>query len=387
MTRSARTPPAPASPGAAPRASLALDRPAPGRRPAGTIDNIQALRAIAALLVVFVHVDALLQALGIPAFGHGGVDLFFIISGYIMVYTTQARPIGPAAFLLNRITRIAPIYWLITLSVYALALVAPTLLQSTSSDPLELLQSLAFVPFEKSNGKLHPVLFVGWTLNYEMFFYALFALGLLAPRRRLGVLAVTAALAALVAVGPSVPPGDAVASFYTRPIVVEFAAGMALAVFGGRLVFRSRPGRAGLVALALAGLVATAAVPLWRPELSRVVTQGLPALVAVGAAVALHQSGLSLSQRWVIALGNASYSLYLVHPFVTQAVQKVARSIGLSPALAAVLLPVTLALVCLAGVLTHLWVEKPLTGLAKAAADRLLATPAKPPAAEYVRAE
>src|SRR5687767_4907064 len=93
--------------------------PEQNERGRASIDNIQVLRAVAALLVVFVHLDGFLRVLGLRPFGHGGVDLFFVISGFIMVYTTRGRPITPAAFLLNRITRIAPIYWLITLAVFA----------------------------------------------------------------------------------------------------------------------------------------------------------------------------------------------------------------------------------------------------------------------------
>src|SRR3954451_25277970 len=93
------------------------------------------------------------------------VNLFFVISGFIMVYTTFSRPTRPAEFLCNRIARIVPLYWLMTLGTYSIAFVAPTLLQATSTNPLELLKSLFFVPFVKSNGLVQPVLFLGWTLN------------------------------------------------------------------------------------------------------------------------------------------------------------------------------------------------------------------------------
>jgi peptidoglycan/LPS O-acetylase OafA/YrhL len=96
------------------------------------------------------------------------------------------REVTPWSFMANRIARIAPIYWTITLAVFTISPVAPSLLQATMPDWRELLKSLAFVPFEKSNGLTQPVLFVGWTLNYEMLFYALFAAGLSVRSRRLG---------------------------------------------------------------------------------------------------------------------------------------------------------------------------------------------------------
>jgi exopolysaccharide production protein ExoZ len=115
--------------------------------------------------------------LGFDTFGGGGVDIFFVISGFIMVYTTQSHHVGPFSFFVNRVVRIVPIYWLLTLAVFTLAVIAPHLLGATRAAPSELLKSLLFIPFAKSNGAVQPILFLGWTLNYEMFFYMLFALG------------------------------------------------------------------------------------------------------------------------------------------------------------------------------------------------------------------
>lgn len=363
--------------------------------PAGAragIDNIQVLRAVAALLVVFVHLDVFLRALAVEPFGHGGVDLFFVISGFIMVYTTRARPLTPAAFMLNRVTRIAPIYWLITLAVYSVALVAPSLLQATSSDPVQLGKSLLFVPFQKSNGLVQPVLFVGWTLNYEMFFYALFAFGLMFRPLALGGAVVVGLLGALVITGLVARPEGPVASFYTRPILLEFAAGMALGTLGSRVKSQTAGGRAVLLVLCLVGLAATAFVPLVWPEASRVITQGIPSVLVVGSAVLLHQSGVQLAgsgrvKRALLLLGNASYSLYLTHPFVTQAAQKLGKRLGLSPLVVVPSMLVTLALVCAVGILTHLLIERPLTKLAKSLAERWLVRSPPEPAPQYVRVD
>jgi exopolysaccharide production protein ExoZ len=287
----------------------------------------------------------------------------------------------------NRITRIAPIYWLITVALYAVALAAPSLLQATSADPVQLLKSLLFIPFQKSNGLVQPVLFVGWTLNFEMFFYASFALGLMLPQRRVGAILVMALLAALVLAGVVFRPEGVVASFYTRPIILEFAAGMALAWFGGGVRVTSVLALRALVAATVLGVAALALVPLWAPEVSRVLSQGIPASVVAASAITLHQSGVRWSSRVLLLLGNASYSMYLTHPFVTQAAQKVGKMLGLTPALAAVLTIVTLVAVCITGVVTHLAIEKPLTRLAKAAADRLLVGQKPAAAPQYAPVE
>jgi peptidoglycan/LPS O-acetylase OafA/YrhL len=355
------------------------------------IDNIQALRAVAALLVVFVHLDVFARALGLPTTGHGGVDLFFVISGFIMVHTTsqssrseassrgEARsPVGPGEFMLNRLTRIAPIYWLLTLATFAVAWLVPTLMQATVADVEQLLLSLAFIPFRKSNGLVQPVLFVGWTLNFEMFFYALFALGLAFRDRRRGVLAVVLLLGALVASGWWLRPENVQAAFYTRPIILEFAAGMGLGLLGSRVRCETALGRVAVGLTGAIALGAVALVPVFLPTASRLLTHGLPALIVVASAIILHESGVSWSSRWVLALGNASYSLYLTHPFVTQATQKLGKSIGLTPMVALVGSLLTLVVVCLVGVATHLWLERPLTRFVKQRTQRLVASWAKP---------
>jgi exopolysaccharide production protein ExoZ len=135
----------------------------------GVLKNVQALRAVAAVMVVFVHLDQLGVAAGgrsgLFEAGNAGVDLFFVISGLIMVLTTWGRPIGPRRFFVNRLKRVVPLYWIVTLAVFAIAVVAPSLMQATRADPVELAKSLLFIPFAKANGLVQPVAFVGWTLN------------------------------------------------------------------------------------------------------------------------------------------------------------------------------------------------------------------------------
>jgi exopolysaccharide production protein ExoZ len=109
------------------------------------------------------------------------------------------------------------------------------------------------------------------------------------------------------------------------------------------------------------------------------------------SAIVLHQSGVTLalgarSLRAFLLLGNASYSIYLTHPFVTQALQKLGKRLGPSPALTVLLIAVTLLAVCAVGIITHLLVERPLTQVVKRLADRLFAGERRPaPAPGYAR--
>lgn len=124
-------------------------------------------------------------------FGTSGVDLFFVISGFIVVVTTAGVDTKPFDFWRRRIVRVVPLYWLLTLLMVTVALIAPGLFKTLKVAPETVLQSLLFIPhFSQSfSGVVWPLLVPGWTLNFEMFFYALFGLALiLPPRYRLLVL-------------------------------------------------------------------------------------------------------------------------------------------------------------------------------------------------------
>src|ERR1019366_2869669 len=143
------------------------------------IHPIQYLRGIAALMVVWHHGVGQLATLEtyFPfRFGTSGVDLFFVISGFIMVVTTAGRDVTPTEFIARRFVRVVPLYWVLTLALAATALVAPSLFRSVTLTAVSLIQSLLFIPhFSPSHaGMIWPVLVPGWTLNYEMFFYVVF---------------------------------------------------------------------------------------------------------------------------------------------------------------------------------------------------------------------
>lgn len=348
------------------------------------IRNIQALRALAAYLVVFVHLDALILLAGGPKFGNGGVDVFFVISGYIMVHVTRAGQVSPGRFLLNRIARVAPLYWMLTVAVFLIAAIAPALFRNTSADPLQLLMSLFFIPFQKAaTGGPQPILFVGWTLNYEVFFYGLFALGLFARKREHGTLAAMGVLLALVAAGLVARPTATLPAFYSSPLILEFAAGMALALALPHMPEEvGRWGQAAVLAIGALALLMLVNAPPWKAI--HAVVYGPPATVLVAAALLLERWGRSLDNRLVQLLGDASYSVYLTHVFVTIAVTRLSVQLGVSGWTAAAAFLVALFGVTALGLATHLLIEKPVTSLARRllrvqpAGDRLAVTPVGP---------
>ena len=127
-------------------------------------DSIQALRGLAALFVVFQHVRFL-------NFGAFGVDIFFCISGFMIMFTTEK---STKYFFRKRLVRILPLYYLMTLGTYLSLLLFPSMFQQTRHDFSYLVKSLLFIPFDIGSGAIQPLVRIGWTINCEMLFYLLF---------------------------------------------------------------------------------------------------------------------------------------------------------------------------------------------------------------------
>lgn len=279
---------------------------------ATAIQPIQFLRAIAALMVVWHHAREQLTNLKFlfpSESGNSGVDLFFVISGFIMVATTSKKPVNARSFLLRRIVRVMPLYWLLTLSVVLIAMFVPQLLRNTDISASHVIQSLLFIPHLSPThlGMAWPVLVPGWTLNYEMYFYALFACTLLL-NLRYRFAALTASLGSLVLggliLGSSRGP---VMVTYTSPLLLEFLVGAVV----GHLWVADHVIRSARVA-ALCMVVGFALV-LWREAplapLAQILGSGL---VVAGALNPLFRESRN---RPMLALGDASYSIYLTHLF------------------------------------------------------------------------
>lgn len=274
--------------------------------------SVQALRAFAAWLVVFHHVMQVFfdfkaeSASGwfLAERGAVGVDIFFVISGLVIYLSTRDKVIAPGRFLLNRALRIVPAYWLYTLLAALIIAYANPVMPTQQFDLLHLLRSLLFIPAENPAGfGLYPTLNVGWTLNYEMFFYLLFAFSVLAPERlRLPLLAALLLLSTGLAAQPWV------SGFYANAIVYEFLLGVALGVAYSRgwIV----PARLWPM-LALLG--AALAIYLFDSS-NRLLHWGLPSALLVAACLALEPYFRTAS--WLKGWGDCSYSVYLVHVLV-----------------------------------------------------------------------
>jgi len=320
------------------------------------IANIQVLRAVAALMIVAIHCGKLLRPLDIavPWWPSAGVDIFFVISGFIMVHTSERTQPGAIQFLRDRLIRIVPVYWLFTGVMFGLVKATGAF----AVGPADLLRSLLFIPYGPPT-HFFPLLYVGWTLNLEIYFYALFAIGLALVRDSLRRAALVTAMIAVPVIAAPFLPRDSLLRFYGLPMVLEFPCGMALALLHGRIASMPRWVWPCLLALGALLLIADPMLALTAEAFARF---GLPATLIVAGALAAEAQGWRLTHRAAQGLGAASYVLYVSHLLVISVFNNIQRRVDLfaSGPGAAALLAGALAAVVLFALLAHRLIERPL---------------------------
>lgn len=329
------------------------------------ISSIQSLRGIAALMVVLFHLTVQTDRLGFApvdvATLAAGVDIFFVISGFIMWVTTAGRPERTAiGFYRDRIARIVPLYWAITAFMVLVLLVAPQVVQTAVLDPRHATLSFLFVPAANPiNGGYTPLLIPGWTLNYEMFFYLLFGAAIALGRRNMGLRAGLIIIPlTLLAVSGWLFDLPGVVRFYARDIILEFAFGIGL----GIIYLRGRIARSHWWwAVAALGIVALAFSSFNEGENFRAFKWGLPATLIVTGCLFAKPVRLRPLEK----LGDWSYSLYLSHPIVLSAAAQGWRGLGDGAPL--LLFPFVALIGCVAAsAFLYRFAEMPMSGWAKA---------------------
>ena len=349
---------------------------APGSPAHRRITHIQALRAVAILLVIFRHIlvfqsgvkGATGQWRDVFMVGDAGVDVFFVISGFVMVEATRAmfrRRHAVYDFFSRRVTRIYPVYWAYLSVLVVVYSVNPSVFNRIAlGGRIDIGSSYLLLPAKQS-----PLLGQAWSLIHEMYFYTVFALLLLAPRRWLPVgLAAWGGAIVAAHIGAShhlltVPP----LAIMTHPLTFEFIAGCVIA-----LVFeRIRPHRGGWIAfgagalmLGVIGIVNGAHLhqAVWEIPNDRILLFGIPgALMVYGAVVAELRSGPSMPSI-MTTVGNASYSTYLGHVMVIGGLMKIWPGDPPLQALAPAIVLAAIMIACslIAGELSYRFMERPM---------------------------
>jgi len=317
--------------------------------------NIQVLRAIAALMVVFEHALADVErATGKHVIaiwpGGFGVTIFFVISGFIIHHSSAAlfgRHNSWKDFAWRRLWRIVPLYYAATMLYVLMALFFSSTINRGSVHLDHLLGSLLFIPVHG----VSPVYALGWSLNFEMMFYASFAIALLMPER-MALVALVAWLTALMVLHPLASPGT-VAFVWTDYHIAAFLAGVLISVAANRWPRRHNP------VLFLTGAVAL--LTLAAAVFSHVETYQI-GIVPIALASALVAAAAFTTTADIAGigslLGDSSYSLYLIHMFVIRGLAVAA------PRLAPItLIGLIITLSCLAAVASHRFFERPLLRL------------------------
>lgn len=296
-----------------------------------------------------------------------GVDIFFVISGFIMWQSTARAKASPAEFLRKRLARVAPFYWFMTLVMCATPFMSGTLARGLVPNVEHTIASLAFIPWHSQRddaGIFFPVYTPGWTLNFEMSFYLVFAACLCVADRRRRFLASMAALGAIVLIGFAAPEKSA-AAWAMSPILLEFAGGICIGVWAEKQGKLSAPLAAIMM---IAGLAAMASTPeTGFVGADRLIHWGIPACFIVLGAVELERQ--QLVPRWpaLLLAGDASYALYLTHLFVVGACAIAWHALHLWTTTAGVLafFIVTFAASQFIAILAHRHIELPLSESAR----------------------
>lgn len=282
--------------------------------PKSKISSFQFLRGLACLLIIIEHVRFL------PC-GAWGVDIFFVLSGFMAMYTTEN---GTGKFLLKRVIRIAPFYWLMTFATFVGARLFEGAFVSTRAGVKELLYSLFFIPFDMNTGCaflevsepiIQPLMRIGWTLNLEMLFYVLFFLASKISFKRRAVLS-GAFLLILIPIGMCF--GVPALSLWGNPIILEFIFGMALfyvaKAISNKEVSRKASAASGVGALVILLIVASIANFTYFDDYRRPLLWGIPMASVVLLSYIYDRN--CKTPKAMVWLGDISFSVYLVHYYI-----------------------------------------------------------------------
>jgi len=326
--------------------------------------SIQILRGVAACTVVYLHTFT------DPVFGLFGVDLFFVISGYVMCMVVDGRNPRAAVFLMDRITRIVPLYWVVTTLVLAVAWVAPGVMGSTVANFGDYLLSLLFIPHFRPDCQMFPLLMVGWSLNYEMLYYVIIFFALMIDRARYKWLLAATVLAIHLG-GQFLDESTASQQFLANTQWLEFLlGGLCYEIHRRGLVPRMHPA----LAVLFAGVAYLSMVLMENSWADRFFEAGVPSFFMLLFVLQLEGDIRRLQAailRLIAHIGDSSYATYLTHMFVIGFIERVVFvRLDIDQDLGMALFTMVCCLVV--GSLTYRLVDLPLTRWARALGRRIV---------------
>lgn len=322
------------------------------------IYSIQFLRGIAAVMVVMSHIKTKGYQFDVDSLrwfdiGFSGVDLFFIISGFIMCYVTNNKPISFTNFFGNRIKRIIPLYWVLTLISLFIYLTYPHLVNS-SGGKTSIISSFTLIP---NGDKL--LIQNGWTLSYEFLYYIIFSLFImLTENRLLRYCGICTLILILVIIGFYTEPIIPFFKFITHNLLLEFSFGIL-----SFLIINNLKINKGLsILLIVLGLLALIINNNFITNMDpRSIYLGVPMFLIFTGVVGLECYFLKTKAFLLNAfefLGNVSFSLYLSHPFVLVLAARLLNSMNVKNPYVFTSLMIIISIVC--GSIVYQFVERKL---------------------------
>ena len=323
--------------------------------------NIELLRFIAALAVVYFHAFGTLRAVAFPEIGPNpltelgaaGVDVFFVISGFVIFLSLTRKNRTPIEFARDRLIRLVPAYWILTV-IHLVILASVAILRGTEV-PFDFswtIQSLFFVSQPLGNNL--PLISQGWSLEIEMLFYLLVAVGLIIKNPIANIVFPATALVSLVGFG------------LLPDLALEFIFGGILGFLYARIKFPSLiaigAGVIGIVLFVAPVILGAVDAPRW-------VTWGIPSVLVVFSAINLPQ----LNWKILPTLGAASYPVYLLHMMVINIVSPIVSMFGPSTVLFFFALASCLILSQVLGIFFDKLVDKPISRFLKARIKQAIA--------------
>lgn len=339
------------------------------------LSNVQSLRGFAALMVVYYHAHGLLikrhtelgltnefwaREHGLTKFGALGVDIFFIISGFIIFHSAWDKKITARSFLFLRVRRIYPLYWVASILFIAITFLPGTSYSLSGSD---IFASLLLIP-KYFNGDVKPVLEVGWSLYYEMFFYLLFSALIWQAKERI-LVQMTGLFSLLIIAGNFVSIDFGIWKVITNERLLEFIAGGWAAYFyrNGSVRWNGYLRWCAII-VAVSGTIAFVLFDEWREDYSALLTRA-PIAIAVFSCFLFDEKLKNyVGGRVTSFLGDASYSIYLFHMFpfiILSGMWK--RGLGVPPFDGIATWAVLICVGAAAGIGAHLLIEKPMMSL------------------------
>jgi exopolysaccharide production protein ExoZ len=342
------------------------------------LKSIQILRGLAAGSVVIAHViehPSEQPNNEILTLGLFGVIVFFAISGFIIAHISNGNPqdarFDPMSFLVRRFLRLVPLYWACTLLTFFCDLFMPSLFKNTTADLGYLISSLLFVPAAVPGNPAdwRPLLKLGWSLNYEVFFYLFFAASFFIASSLKRTVALTILFGAMAITAFFIPPNSGILAYYLNFSLLAFIGGLWLAEAERHRMFDRIP-MTGIVLLAVVALAAL--IRLFALNFSDFAGfygykwLVIAALALVALSLAFERLiGSGLVVRGLVKLGDISYSLYLTHMFVVGFGWFVIRRLALGEVATVIGMALIVTVSIIGAAISYAIMEKPFNHLGR----------------------